>query len=201
MRVQVTDDQLRAAFDLVADDPAFAESVRAMQEGRRPGEMLQALALRPELLQGFTAISAAHYPGGIVERDLKELVILEASRHNACQFCTSVHIAIARLLDVGDDPISLLDTPEQQTPRQRLAVEYTRAAMQDSNRVPEELFDRMREQFTDAEIVEITFAIGFINCLNMFNNLLQVTYRGEYESMVPGGGNPEGRTQPPAEPS
>lgn len=194
MRVHVTDDQLRAALDLVADDPAFAESVRAMQEGRRPGEMLQALALRPELLQGFTAISAAHYPGGIVERDLKELIILEASRLNACQFCTSVHIAIARMLNMGDDPISLLDTPDQQTPRQRLAVEYTRAAMQDSNRVPDELFDRMRELFSDAEIVEITFAIGFINCLNMFNNLLRVTYHGEYESMIPGSGSPTDRT-------
>lgn len=181
MRVSVTDDQLRVAFELVEDDPAFAESVRAMKEGRRPGEMLQALALRPELLHAFTAISAAHYPGGIVERGLKELIILESSRQNACQFCTNVHIVIARMMGISDDPISLLDQMDKQTERQRLALEYTRAAMSDSNRVPEELFGRLKRHFTDAEIVEITFLIGFINCLNMFNNCLRVTYHGEYE--------------------
>jgi 4-carboxymuconolactone decarboxylase len=184
MRVNVSDEQINAAFELVKDDPAFAESVKAMNEGRRPGEMLQALALRPELLRGFTAISAGHYPGGIVERDLKELIILESSRRNACQFCTGVHIAIAKMMNIGDDPIALLDQPEKQTERQRLALEYTRAATQDSNRVPDELFARLKQQFNDAEIVEITFAIGFINCLNMFNNLLRVTYHGEYEEQT-----------------
>ncbi len=184
MRVSVTDEQLREAFDMVRDDPAFAESVKAMNEGRRPGEMLQALALRPELLQGFTAISAGQYPGGIVERDVKELIILEASRANECQFCTGVHIAVAKMLNIGDDPIALLDQPDMQTDRQRLAVQYTRAAMVDSNGVPDELFDQLGRHFTNAEIVEITFAIGFINCLNMFNNLLRVTYHGEYEDLT-----------------
>ena len=184
MRVTVSDEQIRSAFELVKDDPAFSESVQAMKQGQRPGEMLQALALRPDILQGFTVISAGYYPGGIVERDLKELVILESSRRNACQFCTNVHIAIARMMKIGDDPIALLDQPERQTDRQKLAIEYTRAAMTDSNRVPDELFDRLRKHFTDAEIVEVTFLIGFINCLNIFNNLLRVTYHGEYEDQL-----------------
>jgi len=42
----------------------------------------------------------------------------------------------------------------------------------------------MRVSVTDAEIVEITFMIGFINCLNMFNNLLRVTCHGKYEPSV-----------------
>lgn len=180
MRVHVTDTDLSRAFDIVQDDPCFAESVAAMRAGRRPGEMLQAMALRPELLEGFCVLGRAFYPGGIVERDLKELVILEASRSNACQFCTEVHVHIARAMEIGDDPIRLLDDEGRQTPRQRLALEYTRAAMADSNRVSDELFGRMRRLFTDPEIVEITFLIGNINCLNLFNNCLRVTYHGEY---------------------
>ena len=31
----------------------------------------------------------------------------------------------------------------------------------------------------EAEIVELTFLIGYINMLNWFNNALQVEYRGE----------------------
>lgn len=182
MRITVTDADLSAAFEIVQDDPCFAESVAAMKAGKRPGEMLQAMSLRPELLAGFSALSAGLYPGGIVERDLKEMVILEASRANACQFCTGVHIAIARAMGIGDDPISLLDASERQTDRQRLALEYTRAAMADSNRVSDDLFARLQHVLTDAEIVEITFLIGNIQCLNLFNNCLRVTYHGEYET-------------------
>ncbi len=181
MRVTATDEHIRAAFEMVKDDPCFAESVAAMKRGKRPGEMLQALSLRPELLAGFSKMGEGFYPGGIVERDLKELVILEASRANACQFCTGVHVVIARMMGIGDDPLHLLDEPERQTERQRLALEYTRAAMADSNRVSDELFGRLRKAFTDAELVEVTFLIGNINCLNLFNNCLRVTYNGEYD--------------------
>jgi alkylhydroperoxidase family enzyme len=68
------------------------------------------------------------------------------------------------------------------TERERLAVEYTRAAQKDSNRIPNDLFDRMRKVYTDPEIVELTAMIGLIAMLNMFNNCLQVTYHGDYEA-------------------
>jgi AhpD family alkylhydroperoxidase len=181
MRIDVTDNQVQAALRLVQDDPCFAESAKAARGGMLPGEMLQAMSLRPELLVGFSKLSEGLYPGGIVERSLKELVILESSRKNACQFCTGVHIAIAKSLGIGDDPIALLDRQERQTERQRLALEYTRAALADSNRVSDELFVKLRCGFSDAEIVEITFLIGNIGALNLFNNCLRVTYHGEYE--------------------
>lgn len=129
MRVTVTDADIQRAFEIVKDDPCFAESVAAMKAGKRPGEMLQAMSLRPELLAGFSAMGAGFYPGGIVERDLKELVILESSRANACQFCTGVHEVIARMMGMGEAPLQLLGEPHRQTERQRLALEYTRAAM------------------------------------------------------------------------
>jgi alkylhydroperoxidase family enzyme len=36
------------------------------------------------------------------------------------------------------------------------------------------------EHFSDAELVELTFLIGYINMLNLFNNALGVRYNGEY---------------------
>lgn len=181
MRVRVTDEQIAEAIEAVAGDPCFQESVDAVLAGGRPGEMLQALSLRPEILEGFGCLSEGLYPGGIVERELKELVILESSRRNACQFCSGGHAAIARAMGMSDEPLELLDRPGAQTERHRLALEYTRVALEDSNKVPDELFDRLREMFTDPEIVEITFLIGNIVCLNLFNNCLRVTYHGEYD--------------------
>ncbi len=185
MRVTVPPDQLHAAFQSVRSSSAFAESAALVARGGLPVEMLQAMALRPEILRAFAATSEAIYPGGIVDRRVKELVILEASRRNRCQFCTESHISIARMLGITDasgDPIALLDEPDRLSERERLAIEYTRAAQRDSNRIPNELFDAMRRVYTDAEIVELTAMIGLITMLNTFNNCLQITYHGEYEA-------------------
>lgn len=185
MRVAVDDLHLRTTFESLRSSPAFAESARLVAAGGRPVEMIQAMSLRPELLQGFAALSEAIYPGGLVERRTKELIILESSRSNACQFCTESHVSIARMLGIGDDtgdPLRLLDRPDLMNDRERLAVELMRSVRRDSNRVPEELFVRLRQHFSEPEVVELVAMIGLITMLNLFNNTLQVTYRGEYDA-------------------
>ena len=68
--------------------------------------------------------------------------------------------------------------------------------MPDSNDVPEALASQLHEHFTDPELVELSFLIGYINMLNLFNNLLQVRYSGEYRLLrqprptTAGGGGP-----------
>ncbi|MDZ4830363.1 MAG: carboxymuconolactone decarboxylase family protein [Phycisphaerae bacterium] len=185
MRVSVRTSEIQSAFAAVKDSSAFEESARLFAAGKLPVEMIQAMALRPELLRAFGAVSESIYPGGIVERRTKELIILEASRRNACQFCTSSHVSIARMLGIGDDtgnPLALLDRPDLMNERERLAVEYVRSAQRDSNRIASEFFDRLRRAYSDAEVVELTATIGLITMLNLFNNCLQVTYRGEYDA-------------------
>jgi ribonuclease HI len=182
MRVTVTPEQVRAAFDAVSSDPSFAESRRLTENGQMPVEMLQAMSLRPELLRAFAGFGDSVYPGGLLERSVKELVILQSSRDNACQFCTRSHVALMQQLGIADEPLLTLENNDARTPREQLALQYTRAAMQDSNRVPDELFDRLKQLFSEPEIVELTFLIGFINMLNLFNNCLQVRYHDDYAS-------------------
>ena len=186
MRVTVTPEQIRAAFEPVKHHPDFAESGAIFEKGHLPAEMIQAMCLRPEILAAFGQFGSCVYPGGQLERSVKELVIIEASRVNACQFCLDSHVAVARMLGISDDPIQALDRPETLSPREQLAVEYTRAATADSNRVPDELFERLRGAFSEPEIVELTFLIGFINMLNLFNNALQIRYRGEFAALSQG---------------
>ena len=182
MRVRVTPEQVRQAFDNVKADRTFAESRQIVERGGLPVEMIQAMSLRPEMLDGLAALGKACYPGGLLPRRLKELVILQSSVDNACQFCTNSHVATIRNLGLGDEPLKLLEDPSALAPDERAALNYTKAAMADSNRVPEAVFARLREHFDDAGIVELTFLIGMINMLNLFNNCLQVTYRGDYGS-------------------
>ena len=180
MRVTVTHDQIRSAFEAVKDDPSFDESRGLWERGRPPVEMIQAMCLRPEILRGFAGFGNAVYPGGLLERRVKELVIITASQSNECQFCTESHCDLVQIAGILDAPLRAVADPAELAPRERLAVEYTKAAMADSNAIPEALGRRLEDQFSDAERVELAFLIGYINMLNLFNNLLEIRYRGEY---------------------
>jgi alkylhydroperoxidase family enzyme len=180
MRVTVSPEQIRAAFEAVKDDPSFDESRGLWERGQPPVEMLQAMCLRPEILRAFAGFGNSVYPGGVLERRVKELVIITASQTNECQFCTSSHCDLVDIADIVDDPLRVIAEPAGLASRERLAIEYTRAAMHDSNNVPSAVQAQLHEHFTDPELVELSFLIGYINMLNLFNNLLGVRYNGEY---------------------
>ncbi len=180
MRVSVTPEQIRSAFEAVKDDPSFDESRGLWERGRPPVEMIQAMCLRPEILRAFAGFGNSVYPGGLLERRVKELVIISASHTNGCQFCTDSHCDLVDIAEIVKDPLFVIEHVDALAPRERVAVEYTRAAMADSNAIPVPLAQQLHEHFTDPELVELTFLIGYINMLNLFNNCLEVRYNGEY---------------------
>jgi alkylhydroperoxidase family enzyme len=188
MRVTVGPDQIRSAFEAVKDDPSFDESRGLWERGQPPVEMIQAMCLRPEILRGFAGFGHCVYPGGLLERRVKELVIITASQVNECQFCVESHCALVGIADILDAPLELVERPESLAPRERLAIAYTRAAMADSNDIPDPLVAELKTVFSDPELVELTFLIGYINMLNLFNNCLQVRYHGEYRLLAPAAG-------------
>ena len=185
MRVTVTPDQIESAFEAVKDDPSFDESRGLWERGLPPVEMLQAMCLRPEILRAFAGFGNAVYPGGVLERRVKELVIITASQHNDCQFCTNSHCDLVDIAGIVDDPLVAIAHPESLAVRERLGIEYTRAAMANSNAIPDDLASQLHAHFTDPELVELSFLIGYINMLNLFNNLLGVRYNGEYSVLRP----------------
>ena len=184
MRVTVTPDQIKSAFEAVKDDPAFEESRGIWERGRPPVEMLQAMCLRPEILRAFGGFGDGLYPGGLLERRVQELVILTASHANDCQFCINAHVDIVDIEDILDEPLALITEPATLPTRERLAVEYSRAATLDSNHIPEPLLAELKEAFSDPELVELTFLIGYINMLNLFNNSLGIRYDGDYRVLA-----------------
>jgi len=181
MRVTVTSEQIHAAFEAVKDDPSFDESRGLWERGLLPVEMLQAMALRPEILRAFAGFGGSVYPGGLLERRIKELVIIASSAANECQFCTDAHCDIVDIWDIVEEPLLAIDDPSSLAPRERLAIEYTKAVVADSNAIPERVSRELRERFSDPELVELTFLVGYINMLNLFNNALGIRYNGEYQ--------------------
>jgi AhpD family alkylhydroperoxidase len=121
------------------------------------------------------------YPGGLLAREIKERVILKASLLNACQFCAGSHISLMRQLGIAKDPVSQLEEIVAQSPKDKITLEYTEVVTKGSNRVTAAMFDELKKYYSEPELVELTFLIGFMNMLNRFNNALGVRYNGDYE--------------------
>jgi len=149
MRVTVTPDQIESAFEAVKDDPSFDESRGLWERGHLPVEMIQAMCLRPEILQAFAGFGGCVYPGGMLERRVKELVIITASTTNDCQFCTNSHVDLVDIAEIVADPLVIIEQTGSLAPRERLAIAYTRAAIADLNAIPEHLMKEVHEQFSD----------------------------------------------------
>ena len=107
-------------------------------------------------------------------------MIITASHRNDCQFCTNSHVDLVDIAHIVDEPLAKVADPSTLALREQLAIEYTKAAMADSNHVPAPLMDALKAEFSDPELVELAFLVGFINMLNLFNNGLGVRYSGEY---------------------
>lgn len=174
MRIRVDPAVVQASFAKVADNLALQESAQLFAAGRPVLEMVQALSLSPAVLRAFAGLAEV-YPGGSLERPLMEKVILRVSQLHECQFCVASHLDIMGALGVGTD----LSPAGVHTSREQLAVAYAELVTRDANRIPDSFFVRLRAEFNEAEIVELTFLIGLITLLNRFNNALQVRYSGE----------------------
>jgi len=179
MRIETTPEQITAAIATLDHNDAFQETVKRLAAGEQPHDMVRAMAACPAVLESMEAMGRGIYPGGEIPRELKELIILQSSIHNACQFCTQSHIDIARALGMGEEPVSLLSDRAPLSDAFHAALDWADAIRADSNRIPDDCFDSLAAHFSPSQIVELTFLVGYINMLNWFNNALQVEYRGE----------------------
>jgi len=178
MRITIDPVRVSETFSHFANNPSFQESAQLFARGQPIAEMLQAFAMNENVLRAF-AVFEKIYPDGKLERGVLEKAILRVSQLHQCQFCTSSHLDIMQSVGIGTD----LSPKAQPSERERLAIEYAELITHDSNRIPDAFFESLRAAFSDVEIVELTFHIGFITMLNRFNNALQVRYRGEFEGL------------------
>ncbi|SUD95353.1 Argininosuccinate synthase [Ralstonia mannitolilytica] len=105
-----------------------------------------------------------------LEKPLTELVRLRASQINGCAYCVDMHSADAR--KAGEDERLLAAVCVwQETPfftdRERAALAWTEAVTRvGETRVPDDVWQAARAQFSDAELVDLTLLVCTINTWN-----------------------------------
>ena len=105
-----------------------------------------------------------------LERSLVELVKIRVSQMNGCAYCIDMHTKDARARGETEQRINLLNAWRETSffsERERAALEWAEAVtLVGDTHVPDEVFERVRQQFTEPEIVALTFALVAINGWN-----------------------------------
>jgi AhpD family alkylhydroperoxidase len=119
-----------------------------------------------------------------LEHSLLRLIEIRASQINGCAYCLDMHTKEARAAGETEQRIYTLDAWRETpffTDRERAALEWTEAVTLVSvTRVPDDVFEQVRQQFSEEELVELTFAVIVINSWNRLN----VSFRplvGDYQ--------------------
>src|SRR6201994_2239644 len=105
---------------------------------------------------------------GLEER-LLELVKIRASQINGCAYCIDMHTKDARAAGETEQRIYALNAWRETpffTDRERAALAWAESVTHIGSGVSDALFAEAREQFSEKELVDLTWAVASINAWN-----------------------------------
>ncbi|QYC10109.1 carboxymuconolactone decarboxylase family protein [Brevundimonas nasdae] len=125
--------------------------------------------IAPDAYQAMIKVEAAIAASGL-EHSLLELVKLRASQINGCAFCIHMHTTDARKAGETEMRLYMLSAWRESSlysDRERAALAWTDALTRiEQTQAPDADYDLVKAQFSDAEQVNLTLAIGTINAWN-----------------------------------
>jgi AhpD family alkylhydroperoxidase len=123
-----------------------------------------------------------------LEQPLVHLVKLRTSQLNGCAYCIDMHWKDLRAIGETEQRLYGLDAWEESpyySDRERAALAWTETItnIQDGH-APDALYENVREQFTETELADLTFAIATINSWNRLS-IAARTVPGTYQPAQP----------------
>ena len=141
--------------------------------------------VNPGVIQAMLGLERQVQKAGL-DTTLLDLVRMRASQINGCACCLDIHSKDARANGETEQRLYGLtawrDTPYYSA-SERAALEWTEVlTLVSETHVPDEVYERVREQFSENELLHLTLAIVSINGWNRLNAAAR-TVPGDY---VPG---------------
>lgn len=127
------------------------------------GEAAMVWTLRPELGGMVERMIKGAYQQSILPAEERELARMRIAQINDCVACSGFRAP--SVLEAGIAPelydnVAAYSTYPGYTPRQRLAIEYAERFATDHPSIADAFISRLRKQFTDAEILDLTLCIA-----------------------------------------
>ncbi len=125
--------------------------------------------IAPDSTKGLTELMRFVRSGSLPPA-LLELVFLRASQINGCAYCLDLHSRRARRLGLAEAQLDTLGGWEESpafSEKERAALAWTESLTRIGRRhVPDAVWDRVKAQFSEREIVDLSIAVVEINAWN-----------------------------------
>jgi uncharacterized peroxidase-related enzyme len=108
-----------------------------------------------------------------------ELAIVVVSKLNACDYCVGHHkplLEVEGVSPAGADRILDYREHPELDEVDKLVVEYAIAVTETPQRIRDNMFERLKQHFTEGQIVELTLRIALCGFFNRFNDALQIDH-------------------------
>ena len=141
----------------------------------------------PEAYKAMLALSQAVEKTGLTPQ-LIDLVNYRVSQLNGCAFCLDMHSKDLRARGETEQRLYMIsawrEAPHLYSDRERAALEWAEAVTRlEDGQVSDEVYEIARQEFSQAELVQLTLAIVAINGWNRFNVAFR-TPAGNYKSAI-----------------
>jgi AhpD family alkylhydroperoxidase len=149
-------------------------------------EPMEIWAHQPKMMFGMGKFNQAVRKGHSVDARLKNLIELKGAQMIGCEFCVDLGSQICRNSGLSDDELLALSRYRQSdlfSEREKLALDFAVAVMRTPVEVTDSLFDRLRQHFSDKQLVEITALLALVN-LDRFNAAFAINSAGFSDGMV-----------------
>lgn len=105
-----------------------------------------------------------------LERKLRELIKIRASQINGCAYCINMHTADARKMGETEQRLYCISAWRECTfysEAEKAALELTEhITLIPAKRVPDELYQRVREHYDEKQYIDLVLIINQINSWN-----------------------------------
>lgn len=132
---------------------------------------LDAHAVAPEAFKPMMALEA-HVRASGLEHSLLHLIKTRASQLNGCAYCVDMHAKEARADGETEQRLYMLSAWRESpaySARERAALAWTEAlTLLAESHAPDEVYEAVTAEFSQAEVVNLILAIATINAWNRF---------------------------------
>jgi len=144
-------------------------------------------AHHPLLMNGYGGLELAFQRSKKAPERLKLLAEMKAAAMVGCEWCLDFGSYLSRTGGVTEQ--QLRDLPRFRESDafdddEKLVIEYAEGISKTPAEVSEELFERMKARFDEAQIVELTYAAAIENLRSRFNGALGIESQNYSEGAV-----------------
>ncbi|MGY3604205.1 MULTISPECIES: carboxymuconolactone decarboxylase family protein [unclassified Bradyrhizobium] len=134
------------------------------------------MAHRPPIFQHIWSMLVDLSEEAVLPKRYLELALVTVSLLNRCTYCVSHHtpkLAIQGVSEEGAERLLDYHNHAELDDLDKLVVEYAIAVTNNWNKTRDEIFVRLRQHFSEAQIVELTWRTALCGAFNRFNDILQ----------------------------